>query len=198
MKRNLRTVYAEETLPPALIGKWQWSVIYSADWHSEDMRLRNVSPPDQRVKQEGKRVRIWDLTECKDGDEVEERELFDRHRKWCALLSHAHFVQFIKHVCLYPSSTPTMGSIGAPGFGYGSAPAFSFDGDRECGAYLNAYVTPYCDQAEAVALIRWLEWTGSGSTQPWEEALPGLIEKIPDDVELVDSLWIEKLRKVWS
>lgn len=172
-------------------------MIYSADWHHEDVRLTRVAPPDQRVRVNGKPVRVWKMTEC--NDEESEHTPFDRHRKWCALLGHAHFVQFVTHCDLVASSTPTMGSIGAPGAGYSHVPAFSFDynDDRE-GGYRNAYVTPACDQEGAVALLRWLEWFSDGSSPSWEEALPSLIERIPNDVELTDDLWIKQLRKVFN
>lgn len=42
---------------------------------------------------------------------------------------------------LVAEDVQTMGSLGAPGFGFGWAPAISFNGDDE-DAILNAYVTP--------------------------------------------------------
>ena len=46
-----------------------------------------------------------------------------------------------------------MGSLGAPGCGFGLAPAFSFNGDIE-DAILNAYVTPLASGAEMAEFIR--------------------------------------------
>jgi hypothetical protein len=49
-----------------------------------------------------------------------------------------------------------MGSLGAPGFGFGWSPAISFNGDHE-DAITNAYVTPIPQTTKA-----------SGNEQDWQ------------------------------
>jgi hypothetical protein len=67
-----------------------------------------------------------------------------KHRKLCALFTREQFNQFVDDTDLKAESVETMGSLGAPGFGYGCAPAISFSGgDYDC--YANAYVTPLPD-----------------------------------------------------
>ena len=53
------------------------------------------------------------------------------------------FEQFLSDTGLVSEDVETMGSLGAPGFGMGWAPAISFNGDSmyEC-VIQNAYVTP--------------------------------------------------------
>jgi len=50
-------------------------------------------------------------------------------------------VEFVRSTGCYPESTETMGSLGAPGFGIGWAPAISFRCD-DSETIQNAYVTP--------------------------------------------------------
>jgi len=84
----------------------------------------------------------------------EERKVYYKQRKWCALLNREQFEQFLCQTGLVATSR-TMGSIGAPGFGFGMAPAVSFELE-DCGGYdiednwdpdvwCNAYVTPCPD-----------------------------------------------------
>ena len=42
-----------------------------------------------------------------------------KHRKWVALLTRQQFDAFVSKLGLYAESTETMGSLGAPGFGFG-------------------------------------------------------------------------------
>jgi hypothetical protein len=69
------------------------------------------------------------------------------HVKVCALLTKDQFVSFVNTYCLSMEDVQTMGSIGAPGFGFGWAPAMSFNCDFPDyydggGGWGNAYVTP--------------------------------------------------------
>jgi hypothetical protein len=115
-----------------------YSVIYSAEWEFNKrdyypLYMRNIAPPKRR---------LWDLTERQDGKDCEGSEWgANRHRKWCAILNQKQFDEFIRHCDLIADSTPTMGSIGAPGYGWGWAPAISFNYDGS-EYYANAYVTP--------------------------------------------------------
>ena len=113
----------------------QFSVIYSVDV-PQGVSVRDYAPPQV--------YRLWNLTE---GDEQYEYEHLEgrwrrgRHRKWTALLTRKQFDAFVGKLGLYAESTETMGSLGAPGFGFGWSPAISFNGDHE-DAITNAYVTP--------------------------------------------------------
>jgi hypothetical protein len=113
-----------------------FSVIYSADCPRSESIIR-FRPPQVR--------KLWDMTE---GNEQYEYGYLDgdwergKHRKWCALLTKEQFNEFINSTGLVADSTETMGSLGAPGFGFGWAPAISFSDDGGERAVLNAYVTP--------------------------------------------------------
>lgn len=112
----------------------QFSVIYSVDVPA-DTDVLDFAPPN---------VAEWDETE--DDDQYEYGYLEGRwenghHRKWCAILTREQFDEFIDHCGLIAESTETMGNLGAPGFGFGWAPAISFRGD-DPDAIQNAYVTP--------------------------------------------------------
>jgi len=113
----------------------QFSVIYSADV-PEGVSIKDYAPP-----QVG---RLWSLTE---GDEQFEYSYLEgrwekgKHRKWVALLTRKQFDAFVSKLSLYADSTETMGSLGAPGFGFGWSPAISFNAEHE-DAILSAYVTP--------------------------------------------------------
>jgi hypothetical protein len=112
----------------------QFSVIYSVDVPADEDVLR-YAPPN---------VSDWDQTE---GDEQYEYGYLEgswengHHRKWAAILTREQFNDFVDHCGLSADSTPTMGSLGAPGFGYGWAPAISFNSD-DPSAIQSAYVTP--------------------------------------------------------
>lgn len=113
----------------------QFSVIYSVDC-PEDVDVLDYAPPQV--------ADLWDETE--DDDQYEYRYLEGcweggHHRKWCGVLIREQFDEFIRHTGLVAESCETMGSIGAPGLGFGWAPAISFTGDDQ-DAIQNAYVTP--------------------------------------------------------
>lgn len=113
----------------------QFSVIYSVDVPA-DTDVLDYTPPNVEE--------LWDETE---GDEQYGYSYLEgcwtegHHRKWAAILTREQFEEFVEHCGLTADSTPTMGSLGAPGFGFGWAPAISFDSD-DPDALLNAYVTP--------------------------------------------------------
>lgn len=113
----------------------QFSVIYSVDVPA-DTDVLDYAPPNVGD--------LWDETE--DDDQYDYGYLEGcwengHHRKWCALLSREQFEKFIDRCGLIAESTETMGSLGAPGFGFGWAPAMSFTSDDPT-AIQNAYVTP--------------------------------------------------------
>jgi hypothetical protein len=113
-----------------------FSVIYSADCPRSESIVR-FRPPKAR--------RLWDMTE--DDRQYEYSYLEGewekgKHRKWCAMLTKAQFSEFVRATGLVAESTETLGSIGAPGFGFGWSPAISFRDETCDQAILSAYVTP--------------------------------------------------------
>jgi hypothetical protein len=111
-----------------------FSVIFSIDCPKETS-IRSFIPPCRKA---------WDMTE---GDNqygygyLEGRWTKGKHRKFCAFLTRKQFDKFVLKLCLRMENVQTMGSLGAPGLGFGVSPAFSFNGDDQ-DAILNAYVTP--------------------------------------------------------
>jgi hypothetical protein len=112
----------------------QFSVIYSADCPADE-DINDFAPPN---------LDLWDQTEDDDqydyGD-LEGRWANGHHRKWCAILSREQFTEFVEHCGMFAEDVETMGSLGAPGFGFGWAPAISFRAD-DPDAFQSAYVTP--------------------------------------------------------
>jgi hypothetical protein len=112
----------------------QFSVIYSVD-ACRDAPLGEFLPCN---------MKHWDQTE---GDEEYKYDYLEgswkggQHRKLCALLTREQFEEFAFDLELQAEDTETMGSIGAPGFGYGWAPAIVFSTDFY-DAIVQAYVTP--------------------------------------------------------
>lgn len=112
----------------------QFSIIYSVDVPS-DTNINEFAPPN---------LDLFDETEDDDQYEYEYLEGCwenGSHRKWAGILSREQFDEFIDHCGLMAESTETMGSLGAPGFGFGWAPAISFTSD-DPSAIQSAYVTP--------------------------------------------------------
>lgn len=113
----------------------KFSVIYSVDV-PEDEDVLDFAPPQL--------AELWDETE---GDEqydygyLEGRWEEGHHRKWCAILDREQFDDFVERCGLHAEDVQTLGSIGAPGFGFGWAPAVSFTSDDPV-AIQSAYVTP--------------------------------------------------------
>jgi hypothetical protein len=113
----------------------QFSIIYSVDT-PDDVDVLDFAPP--QVEE------LWDETE--DDDQYEYGYLEGRweeghHRKWCAILDREQFDKFVDRCGLIAEDVHTLGSIGAPGLGFGWAPAISFRSD-DPDAIQSAYVTP--------------------------------------------------------
>jgi len=111
-----------------------FSVIYSADVPS-NVSIKPYTPPQRS---------LWTTTEGNEQFEygyLEGRWENGKHRKWAALLTRKQFDAFVSKLGLVAEDVQTMGSLGAPGFGFGWSPAISFNGDNE-NALLSAYVTP--------------------------------------------------------
>ena len=106
-----------------------FSVIYSADTPAY-LNVLDFAPPN-----------VADWNETEDDDQYEGEEEQGHHRKWCAVLNREQFDDFVQHCGLFAERTETMGSLGAPGFGFGWAPAVSFRSDAD-EAMQNAFVTP--------------------------------------------------------
>lgn len=105
-----------------------YSVIYSFDC-SADRSVNEYKPRSRKFKQT-------------EGDAYYEGPWKKgKHRKYGALLTAGEFRAFIDDACLIAEDVETMGSIGAPGFGFSWAPAISFNYSRR-DVYANAYVTP--------------------------------------------------------
>jgi hypothetical protein len=120
----------------------EFSIIFSIDC-PRDVSIGQFNPPK-------KQRHLWELTE--DDRQYEYGYLEGawrngKHRKWCAILDRQQFEEFLDHTGLFAEDVATMGSIGAPGCGYGWAPAFSFRND-DPDAILSAYVTPLASAAE--------------------------------------------------
>jgi len=64
-----------------------------------------------------------------------------KHRKLCALLDRKQFERFLDDTGMRSEDVETMGTIGAPGFGFGIVPAIAFKGD-DIDSIQSAYVTP--------------------------------------------------------
>jgi hypothetical protein len=119
-----------------------YSVIYSFDIPS-DQSVARWRPPERR--------KLWQMTEGDDQHnylcECPEDQSCDcgwrrsKHREYCGILTQEQFDAFVEDLCLHAEDVETMGSLGAPGFGYGCAPAISFNYDASEGI-ANAYVTP--------------------------------------------------------
>lgn len=114
------------------LRKFKFSIIYSVDVGPKTL-LAEYRPPNFQKKQ-------WEVTESSD-TENDTFENGGKHRKYCSILDFTDFCDFIEHVGIYVEKCQTMGSIGAPGFGFGCAPAVPFQSD-DYHAYQCAYVTP--------------------------------------------------------
>lgn len=140
-------------------------MIYSVDV-PKGVHLAQYKPP---------KFRNWDCTESgpSEYDYLEGDWKRGYHRKYCAILTFEEFCAFLEHTDLYAEKCSTMGSLGAPGFGFGWAPAVSFNSDSQ-DAILNAYVTPI----------------------PPEDPAP-LLPGMPEDVDQLDWDTVEKTMWNW-
>lgn len=115
-----------------------FSVIYSLDVPGDE-RIGRFKPPNNQLRR-----KLWQCTEddsCYDYSHLGGRWEKGKHRKYCAVLTRKEFDQFVEECELIAQKHETMGSLGAPGFGIGWAPAISFDSNID-DAIANAYVTP--------------------------------------------------------
>ena len=116
----------------------KFSVIYDFDiMPGESVRM--WKPPN---------LKLWTLTEGDSEygfDYITEEDGKGKHRKYVAMLTRPQFEKFIEHIGLCAEDIETMGSIGAPGFGWGCSPAISFSQYGEGALNCNAYVTPIPD-----------------------------------------------------
>lgn len=109
-----------------------YSVIYDFDVPKHEP-VRYYQPPHVRT--------LWMCTEAEDHHGELSYAGLPKHRKYVALLTPEQFHEFVLETGLHADDVETMGSLGAPGFGYGWAPAICFNYDDGPG-YANAYVTP--------------------------------------------------------
>jgi hypothetical protein len=132
---------------PGRDSRMDFSVIYSVDIPA-GVNMRPFVPP--RCKQ------LWEETEGDeqyDYDYLEDRWEKGHHRKWVTILDQDQFDEFLDHTGLIAEDVQTMGSIGAPGFGFSWAPAISFRGD-DLDSIQSAYATPLASKAEMVRFLR--------------------------------------------
>ena len=116
----------------------RYAVIYTIDTDDENEMVAFI-PTD---------FKKWNNTESYDNQPGEMSE-YMFHRKYCRVLNQAEFDEFVGQTGMYASDIETMGAIGQlDPFGdiiLGLSPAISFDNTD--GTYLNAYVTPYIENA---------------------------------------------------
>ena len=112
----------------------KFSVIYSVDC-ADTEHIGQYLPHNRK---------LWTLTEGNEEYEYGDIWPKGKHRKLCAVLTKAQFDRFLSQVNIWPEDCETMGSLGAPGLGFGLSPAISFSSEPEDGerAARNAYVTP--------------------------------------------------------
>ncbi len=112
-----------------------FSIIYSVDVPADEDVLGHAPP---------KADELWDQTEDDSNYEYGYLEGCweeGHHRKWAAILTRDQFDDFTDHCGLFAEDVETMGNLGAPGCGFGLAPAISFTSDDQ-DAIQSAYVTP--------------------------------------------------------
>lgn len=110
------------------LRKYEFSIIYGIDV-PKNTSLEDYTPPNY--------PQFWNCTESGESESFNK----GRHRKHCAILNWEQFLKFIEKVGLRSEKIYTMGSLGAPGFGIGWAPAVCFVGENY-EVDQNAYVTP--------------------------------------------------------
>jgi len=116
-----------------------FSIIFSVDVPG-DTSIRQYLP-NRRIRRQ--------LTQT-EGDEQYDYKYLEgcwkkgKHRKLCGILNRKDFDQLVEDLSMWADSTETMGSLGAPGFGMGWAPAISFIAEHY-DAIMSMYVTPIPD-----------------------------------------------------
>lgn len=113
-----------------------FSIIYSIDVPN-DGHLKNFFPRKEILEK---------FDETEDDSNHEYDYLMGcwengHHSKLCGILNKEEFKKFIDDTGLWAEDVETMGSIGAPGLGYGVSPAISFISGKY-DAILSAYITP--------------------------------------------------------
>ena len=100
---------------------------------------------DDSVSRYTFKTRSFDLTERYDGEPSEWcSDLWNgkcKHRKYAGILNRNQFDEFVRQTEVWADDVETLGSIGAPGFGYGVAPAISFS-NNDPDVIQSAYITP--------------------------------------------------------
>ncbi len=155
----------------------QLSVIYSIDC-PRDVMIGQFNPPP-------KQKRLWQLTEDDSGYEysyLEGRWEKGKHRKWCGILNREQFQEFLDHTNLFAEDVQTMGSLGAPGCGFGLVPAFSFRTD-DPDAIQNAYVTPLASGPELANFL-----AGVNEEYDADLPVPGILTDSPEQSYLFDGV----------
>lgn len=156
------------------LSQFHFSIIYSVDV-PKGVTLTQYVPPHYRKRE-------WTCTESgkSEYEYLEGDWEHGRHRKYCAILTFAEFCEFIDHVGLYVEKSQTLGSLGAPGLGYGLSPAVPFQSEDR-NAIQSAYVTPIPPQA-----------MGNYGHGPTGTPLPGF----PDDVDMPN--WESVEKEMWE
>ena len=155
----------------------QMSIIYSIDCPRE-VSIAQFNPPKNQK-------RLWQMTEddsAYDYGYLEGRWSKGKHRKWCGILTRDQFDEFLSHAGLFAEDVQTMGSLGAPGCGYGLVPAFSFRND-DPDSIANAYVTPLASGAEMAQFLK-----GVNDECETDLAVPGILTDSPDQGYLFDGV----------
>jgi len=119
--------------------KMLFSVIYSFDI-CRGYSVKRWMPSQRHLFTITEGNESYEFDYLADGDKTD-RWYGGKHRKLCALLTKKQFERFISDTWLQAEDVETMGSIGAPGFGFGHAPAISFSRSEDWG-FSSAYVTP--------------------------------------------------------
>lgn len=118
-----------------------FSVIYSFDC-PRNVSVNEFMPSQRKLFTQTEDDSCYEYSYLAEGDEKNPWHN-GKHRKLCAILTRNQFEQFLLDTGLVSEDVETMGSIGAPGFGTGWAPAISFNGESLYdNAIQNAYVTP--------------------------------------------------------
>lgn len=145
-----------------------YSVIYDFDIAS-DQRVARWKPPARQLR------KVWTMTERDDFNGDLAYAKLPKHRKYCAMLTPDEFDAFVRHCGLVADTIETMGSIGAPGFGFGWAPAICFNCDDNYAGTANAYVTPI----------------PRGKPEDFAQAFPGLELTVEELEAIQQRVWDE-------
>lgn len=95
------------------------------------------------------------------------------HKKYVAILLPEQFRDFTDTQGLFAETVETMGSLGAPGYGFGWAPAISFKSENEVVSQ-DAYVTPNISEEEEKRLEKIY---GKENNQTWQAIKTQVIDE---------------------